>query len=59
VVSGSGGEQLFAWVENRHALWERIAADGRVVAAGDNGRLSQDTKVAAFADRTGSFVLVH
>jgi len=59
VVSGSGGEQLFAWVENRHALWERIAADGRVVAAGDNGRLSQDTKVAAFADRAGSFVLVH
>ena len=47
VVSGSGGEQLFAWVENRRALWERIGADGRVVAAGDNGRLSQDTKVAA------------
>jgi hypothetical protein len=58
IVSNSSGERLFAWIENRRVLWERISADDRVVAAGDNGRLSADSRAAAFADREGRFVLV-
>ena len=58
VLSNRGGEQLFAWTQNRRTLWERIGADGRVVDSGDNGAAASDSRIAAFADATGGFVLV-
>jgi len=58
ILSNPAGEQLFAWVQNRRTLWQRIGADGRVVDGGDNGSTEADSRIAAFADPTGRFVLV-
>jgi hypothetical protein len=59
ILSNARGEQLFAWVEDQHVRWERLSADGRVLASGDNGRLPSESKFTAFADRDGNFVLVY
>ena len=58
-VSGAHGEQLFAWIESGRVRWEQIGAEETPIGSCDNGPVGADTRVTAFADPDGGFVLVY